>query len=112
MANVGNHLHFHMQLSNRHAYKKWIRAITGAIAIKISGVSRWIGGKNDESERFWDYRPFTRVVRGFRAFLTMRDYVLINKLEGIGVERATARQVVSASVRMMIKNQVLMDNSS
>src|SRR5437868_5410941 len=27
-ANVGNHLHFHIKLSNRHTYRPFIRAIT------------------------------------------------------------------------------------
>ena len=32
LANVGNHLHFHIQLTNRFTYKPFIRAITAAIA--------------------------------------------------------------------------------
>src|SRR4051812_2556740 len=31
MANVGNHLHFHIQLANRFTFKPFIRAITSAI---------------------------------------------------------------------------------
>src|SRR5438067_1334630 len=40
---------------------------------------------------FWDYRPFTRIVERFRAYLNLRDYILINKMEGLGVPRAEAR---------------------
>ena len=35
MANVGNHLHFHIKLGNLHTYKPFIRAITAAIAMAI-----------------------------------------------------------------------------
>ncbi len=39
MANVGNHLHFQIKLSNRFGYKPFIRAITSAIAMKITGFA-------------------------------------------------------------------------
>lgn len=39
---------------------------------------------------FWDYRPFTRVIRGARAFLNTRDYIAINQLEGQGLPRVAA----------------------
>jgi REP element-mobilizing transposase RayT len=112
MANVGNHLHFHIKLIDRNAYKPFIRAITAAIAMSVAGVSRWRPSKQranqsaknnthqDTSENknlkkvkdhFWDRRPFTRVVQGVRAFLTLKNYIQINQLEGFGCSRAEAR---------------------
>lgn len=92
LANVGNHLHFQVKLGNRFAFKPFIRAVTGAIAMAISGVSRWNPGCG---EKFWDYRPFTRVVDGgLTAFLRVRDYVRINQLEGFGFTRTVARIIV------------------
>ena len=85
MVNVGNHLHFHIKLTNRFTYKPFIRAISGAIAMAITGKSRW---KKVEG-KFWDYRPYTRVVIGYKAFLGLRDYIRINQLEGcVGREHA------------------------
>lgn len=89
-ANVGNHLHLHIQLTKRGAYKAFIRAITSAIAMAITGVNRWTT-KSREKLCFWDRRPFTRIIVGFRAFLGVRDYILVNQLEGAGVPRAQAR---------------------
>lgn len=94
LANVGNHLHFHIQLTNLLTYKPFIRAITAAIAMAVTGYSRWkkrpVGEKS-----FWDRRPFTRVIAGGRrAFLAVRDYVRINKLEGFGFQRAVAAIIV------------------
>ncbi len=89
-ANVGNHLHLHVKLSNRHTYKAFIRAVTSAIAMAVTGASRWrkvVGAK-----RFWDYRPFSRIIVGRRALLTLRDYLFINELEGQGIDRSTARR--------------------
>lgn len=114
MANVGNHLHLQIKLSNRFGYRPFIRAVTGAIAMAITGRNRWSlkrsSIKPDASEqngdrtslyksapqslshkRFWDYRPFTRVVESFKAHLNLRDYVRINQLEGEGYRRSDAR---------------------
>ncbi len=77
-ASVGNHLHMHFKLSNRYTYKPFIRAITSAIAMAVTQKSRW----NKVKEKFWDYRPFTRVIIGFKNFLTIQDYIKINQLEG------------------------------
>jgi REP element-mobilizing transposase RayT len=87
IANVGNHLHFHLKLSNRHTYKFFIRALTGAIAQTITKSSRL----NTLQKGFWDRRPFTNVLKGFKGFITLRDYVGINQLEGIGFQREQAR---------------------
>jgi REP element-mobilizing transposase RayT len=100
VAYAGNHLHAQLKLSHRYTYKPFIRAITSAIAIAISGVSRWkhaVLGKGSKNGRgkFWDYRPYTRVVRGFRAFLTLRDYIKINQLEGWGYARHEARFLIA-----------------
>ncbi len=88
-ANVGNHLHFHMKLGNRQLYAPFIRALTAAIRMAVTGASRW-----SKQPKFWDYRPFTRVVKSFRAFLNLKDYVAINELEGRGCPREQARFIV------------------
>jgi len=94
LGNVGNHLHFHIQLSNRNGYKPFIRAITAAIAMAITDTSRW--KKRDGNWKFWDYRPFTRIVQSFKAFLTLKDYIEINQLEGLGCGRINARFLIVA----------------
>jgi REP element-mobilizing transposase RayT len=95
LANVGNHLHFQIKLSNRHAYKPFIRAITASIAMAVTNASRW----NPSKEKFWDYRPFTRVIQSFKAFLNLRDYIQINQLEGFGHKRDQARMILTIANR-------------
>jgi len=107
LANVGNHLHFHIKLNKLWTYKPFIRAITSAISMAVTGVNRWtkknlqLSRKNSSGaqdhptkEKFWDNRPFTRVVRSLRALLTLRDYIRINELEGYGYRREDARFLV------------------
>lgn len=92
LANVGNHLHFQIKLANRNTYKPFIRAITSAIAMAVSGFNRWTrDAQKDVKLKFWDYRPFTRVIKSLRAFLSLRDYIQINELEGFGLKRNEAR---------------------
>ncbi len=91
MANVGNHLHFQIKLSNRFTYDPFIRAITSAIAMAVTGASKINKFKFEPKDRFWDQRPFTRVVKGYKAFLNLRDYIEINRLEGFGFQKPQAR---------------------
>ncbi|MBY0316499.1 MAG: transposase, partial [Bdellovibrionales bacterium] len=88
-----NHLHLQIQLSNRYGYYKFIRAVTAAIAMAVRGVSRW--NKSSSKKKFWDYRPFTRVVMGYKDSVRLNDYLQINQLEGFGVQRPIARQMVA-----------------
>jgi hypothetical protein len=66
-----------VKLANRHTYAPFIRAITGSIALAVTGRTRWTrvnGG--EKTKRFWDYRPFTRIVQSLRAFLNLKDSLL------------------------------------
>jgi REP element-mobilizing transposase RayT len=81
LANSGNHLHLLIKLSNRRAYSRFVKGLTGALAMAVTGASK----NNKLKAKFWDHRPFTRIVEGLRNFLTARDYVRLNKMEAIGV---------------------------
>jgi REP element-mobilizing transposase RayT len=103
MANVGNHLHLQIKLSTRLTYNAFIRSITGAIAMAVSGRNRWAKAGNRHALasgapkaklKFWDRRPFSRIVTSFRGFLKLRDYVRINQLEGDGFVREAARMMI------------------
>lgn len=94
VANVGNHLHIHLKLSNRRTYAPFIRAITSAIAMAASGTSRWCTKAQKGIKKFWDYRPFTKVVESHQYFLNLKDYVQINKFEGQGYSPRSAKAMV------------------
>lgn len=118
--NVGNHLHLVVKLPGRgmiarRQYAKWIRALTGLIAYEIGGASKG-GGRNDaggrsrgraettkflasdsgagvkvpRTKKFWDSRPFTRVVHGLRGFKIIDRYVLKNEFEAMGWPKEAA----------------------
>lgn len=129
LANVGNHLHMQIKISNRFAYRMFIKAVTGAIAMKITNINRWtkqerpvgkstgkgkIGSANAsvlnelqlsslkrQKLKFWDLRPFTRVIIGWRAILNLRDYIRINEMEGWGCNRREARNMLDIEKWLM-----------
>ncbi len=97
LANVGNHLHFQIQLTNRQTYPRFIRVLTGAIAMAVTGAQHGRPmQKRVKSERFWDRRPYTRIVQSFRALLNLKDYLEINRLEGFGYSKEDARMLIKA----------------
>lgn len=97
-ANVGNHIHLQVKLANRHTYRPFIRAITSAIAMAVTGINRWTKIGDGKRLQFWDRRPFSRIIQGYRAFLNLKDYIKINVLEGHGVTRENARMIVRSGV--------------
>ena len=76
LANVGNHLHLHVKITNRMLYKAWIRGLTSAIAMMIAGRD---------------------------GLLNLKDYIDINHFEGLGIPRAQATVLIKGS-RSYFKN--------
>jgi hypothetical protein len=66
--------------------------------MKVTGRNRWTAASpsnESKKEKFWDLRPFSRVIESFKAFLNLRDYISINQLEGFGYTKADARWEVN-----------------
>jgi REP element-mobilizing transposase RayT len=86
-ANAGNHLHLLIR-ARREAYTKFIRSVTGLIARLVGNSERGrpLNRKNGPRQRkFWDSRPFTRVVSfAKREYRVIKAYLLRNTLEAIG----------------------------
>ncbi|MGZ3660321.1 MAG: transposase [Bdellovibrionota bacterium] len=72
-----NHIHLHIKIPSRQAYLRFVRAVTSAIAAKV--------------KKYWDCRPFSRVVAPGRDARTMDDYIRLNEMEAFGMNRAEAR---------------------
>ncbi len=85
-SNNFNHIHLDAKFPSRELFKRFIRSLSGQIAMIASGARKGrrlgdlVGRQN-----FWDFRPFSRVVRGRRGYTTANDYVELNKLEADGV---------------------------
>lgn len=81
-ANVGDHLHILLRVTNRHLWAAFIREVTGRIASLLRAF---------KNMTVWAHKPFTRVVQGWRKdFRNVKDYIWLNELEGgcvIGVKQ-------------------------
>lgn len=89
-ANVGNHIHLHIQLIDRKTYTPFIRAITAAITMAVTGASRC----KKLTKKFFDYRPFSKIVTCVKQFVNLNKYLEINEWEAVGCDRLTARMRV------------------
>lgn len=83
--NVGNHIHLVLKIYNRELFFKFLRAISGVIARIATGAE-----KNhavlDQSLRFWDSRPFSRIVEWGRSFKNLMAYMDKNAMQAIGFD--------------------------
>ncbi len=93
LANVGNHIHLHLKLSNRFFYKSFIRALNSAIVTGIRKLNSWIKIEG----KFFDERPFTRISSGLSDFENICRYVQINILQGQGIARSVAEAFVKSA---------------
>ena len=85
-ANSGNHLHLVISSKSRRAFNSFIRAISGIIARITLGVERGKAGANAAklARRFWDARPYTKILEWGKEFKAVSIYVTRNTLEALG----------------------------
>jgi len=89
-ANAGNHIHASLKLSRIQNWPAYIRELTSEI-VKILRAAGLLG----PNEKFFLYRPFTRIVRGWRkAYLALKEYIQLNAFEvENGLSREEARRL-------------------
>lgn len=87
MANAGNHIHFICYLPRTDSWRIFIRSIAGLIARLVLGVERGRG----IGAKFWEGRPWTRILMWGRGYKAAKKYLGLNKIEALGFTRLTAR---------------------
>ena len=107
-ANAGNHLHLVLKAPSRRTLRRFLRAITGLIARKVTGRERGKGklGLAQQTRiagaqpvpkvagSFWDARPFSRVVEWGQDFAKAKHYLHLNRVEAIGFSRHESRGIL------------------
>jgi REP element-mobilizing transposase RayT len=84
-----NHLHLYVQLSSSKGYFRFIRAVSSAIGYAIAG----------RVKKFWDRRPFSRIIRDDKEDIVVNDYIELNKIEAdTGFSRGKARAVLAKKI--------------
>ena len=75
-----NHIHALLRTSRRSQYQHFFRVVAGQIA-QCFAKEGLLRAPVTGTLRLWQYRPFTRVVRGWKAYQTVRDYIQLNEKE-------------------------------
>jgi REP element-mobilizing transposase RayT len=96
LANVGNHIHLHIKIPNHSLYRAWIRGLTSGLAMIAMGLNG-LKQLKAKKTKFWDYRPFSRVIQSWRHFKNTKSYLEINLLEGMGMPRLQAEILIKGS---------------
>jgi len=104
-ANAGNHMHLLVQAPSRNHLSAFLRAVSGRIAMIATGARkgaplknqspalRQVGARLAGRTRFWDQRPFTRLVSLGNDFTSVLAYISLNSTEMAGFTRLQIRQM-------------------
>lgn len=91
-----DHVHLLIRTSRRRQFHHFFRVVAGQIAQRFekegilslnSSVKNFMmtdtpnTTEANASKSLWKHRPFTRVVRGWRAYRTIRNYIQLNEKE-------------------------------
>lgn len=88
-----DHIHVLIRTTRLSYYHHFFRVTAGQIAQSLQRegrlkASKVIGGKAQakpkKGTQLWKYRPFTRVIRGYKAYNTVKNYVQLNEKEAQG----------------------------
>jgi putative transposase len=94
-----DHLHLLIRTRRRSQFHHFFRVVAGQIAQRFEkkfwivtdtpkdpqkGTKRQTSkGLKRKSTGLWKFRPYSRVVRGFKAYKTVRDYIQLNEQEAL-----------------------------
>lgn len=80
LAICNDHIHLLVRFSKRSLAQNFFRVVAGQIAQGFKNNGFWVTG----TQRIWKFRPFTRVIVGWKPYLIVRDYVRLNAKEAAG----------------------------
>ena len=93
-----DHIHLLIRTSRRKHYHHFFRVVAGQIAQRFEKAGLLTGAqvvegitangnpnqKVTDTPKLWKYRPFSRVVRGWKSYKTVRNYIQLNEKEATG----------------------------
>ena len=95
IANAGNHIHLVLRAYKHIEFRKFIRIISSLIARIVLGAKRNSAVLKDSNRRFWDARPWSRLISWGQHFKNAVDYLRLNKIEvNFNLKRFTAREIL------------------
>ncbi|MBC7419659.1 MAG: hypothetical protein H7328_02930 [Bdellovibrio sp.] len=80
LAICGDHIHLIVKLTRRSLGQHFFRVVAGQIAQQMKNNGFWV----TDTPSVWKTRPFTTVIRGWKAYHIARNYVILNQKEAEG----------------------------
>ncbi|QLY24286.1 transposase [Bdellovibrio sp. KM01] len=74
-----DHVHLLVR-GKRILLQSFFRVVAGQFAQVLTDTF----SRKHEGAKVWKYRPFSRVVKGYKAYRIVRDYVQLNEMEALG----------------------------
>lgn len=85
---VRNHVHLILQIGSRSQYQGWVREMTSAMVHVLKTRIQDHSDLLHQLTRFFDHRPFTRVIEWGRDLENAIDYLALNQMEVVGLRPA------------------------
>ncbi len=98
-----DHIHLLIRTNRRSQFQNFFRVLAGQIAQEFQKQSclvtdtpkneegklknkntQHVKQKSTKRKKLWIHRPFTRVVKGWRAYKIIRNYIQLNEQEALG----------------------------
>ena len=81
-----NHDHIHMlvRFTKRTQGLHFLRVVAGQIAQEFHKARFLKVTDTLNTPKLWKYRPFTRVIQGFKPYLMVKNYIQLNEKEASG----------------------------
>jgi putative transposase len=84
----GDHCHLLIRAPKRSQYQHFFRVVAGQLAqgLLLQGLLSVTDTtpRKQKGTGLWKLRPFTRVVKGFKAYTIVRNYIQLNEKEALG----------------------------
>jgi REP element-mobilizing transposase RayT len=75
-----DHIHLLIRGGRRSQIQSFLRVLAGQFAQRLTDT---FDTRND-GPKIWKHRPFTRIVKGYKPYLTVRNYIQLNECEANG----------------------------
>ncbi len=103
-----DHVHLVIQPKSIYAYRRFIRALSGILARTILDAQKGRAWRKASSlKHFWQARPFTRIVEWGKDYVGIKNYVMKNRLDLLGIDRLSAHEMLQKIAQLRAEQNLI-----
>jgi putative transposase len=80
----GDHIHMLVRVPRRSLNHSFFRVLAGQIAQEFIRQRWLVTDTPAEGSKLWKHRPFSRIVKGWKAYKIVQNYIRLNEKEALG----------------------------